>query len=531
MKKLCVLLLTAGLVLGCAGLSQAIDFNVKGSWQFSFDYINGGSFMGKTRAGKATTGQQWAAMRQGRDNFEAIQRLHLQMTAVASESLSGTVFFEIGEQRWGLASEGGALGADGTMVKVKHAYIDWTVPNTALRLRMGLQGLRMPGFALDNPVLNTDMMGVTASYKINDNVSLTGLWLRPYNDNFTGNSDTGHYAPANYMDNMDLVALLLPMKFGGVKITPWAMGGSMGPNTMTITKLDGNSLTMSNPSRDAVTGGQALDGLQVRDGLFPAAFSSSNNAKSIWMDNYNTMFWGGLTADVSLASAWHFSGDFIYGTVDNGKAYLNRSGWFGMLLGEYAMDWGIPGLYAWYFSGDDDDPHNGSERLPYIATTNNLTNSLSSFGYRGNPIMGGGKGVLGTNPNGTWGVGARIKKLTFMEDLSHTLRVNFFGGTNNTKMASYITGRRSVDDGGRAVYRNNTDFNSFGTYLTTADTGIEINFDSSYKVYDNLELVLETGYIHLWLDDSVWGKYGKIAGDSLNYKDAWKVSLNMIYSF
>ena len=58
-----------------------------------------------------------------------------------------------------------------------------------------------------------------------------------------------------------------------------------------------------------------------------------------------------------------------------------------MLLAEYALDWGLPGLYGWYFSGDDDNPNNGSERLPYLATTNNLTNSLSTFGYRGNPIM------------------------------------------------------------------------------------------------------------------------------------------------
>ena len=87
-----------------------------------------------------------------------------------------------------------------------------------------------------------------------------------------------------------------------------------------------------------------------------------------------------------------------------------------MLLAEYELDWATPGIYGWYFSGDDDNPHNGSERLPYIATTNNLTNSLSTFGYRGNPIMGGGKGVLGVNPNGTWGVGFRLKDMSFLED-------------------------------------------------------------------------------------------------------------------
>lgn len=528
MKKICVLLLAAFLVCNSATNSQAIEFKAKGSYQLSFDYVDGGNFMSKTRQGKNVTGQQWAAIHQGRDNFEAIQRVHLQLQAIASESLSGTIFFEIGEQRWGKADQGGALGADGNLVKVKRAYIDWAVPNTDLKFRMGMQGVNLPGYSIDNPVFFDDVMGISASYKFNDTVALTALWMRPYNDYYAGGDMFGHISPNNYMDNFDLFSLILPLRFEGVNITPWAMGGSMGPNTVGTGKIGkDNTLEVGNPS----TGGQGIDGQQIRDGLLPAAFSSSRDVRSLWLSNYNSMFWGGLSAEITVASPWRFTADFIYGNVDNGRADLNRAGWYGMLLGEYKLDWGTPGLYAWYFSGDDNNTHNGSERLPYVATTNNLTNSLSSFGYRGNPIIGGGKGVLGTNPNGTWGVGARIKKMTFMEDLSHILRVNVFGGTNSTSMASYITGRRSVDDGGRTVYRNNTDFNSFGTYLTTADMGMEVNFDTTYKVYENLEIMLEAGYIHLWLDDSTWGKYGNIAGNSLNYKDAWKLTCNVIYTF
>ena len=113
MKKLGILLLAAGLLLGSAPQCRAVDFDVKGSWQFAFDYINGGNFMGKDRNGNNVVGQQWAAIHQQRDEFEAIQRLHLQLNAKASENLAGTVFFEIGEQRWGMAAQGGALGADG----------------------------------------------------------------------------------------------------------------------------------------------------------------------------------------------------------------------------------------------------------------------------------------------------------------------------------------------------------------------------------------------------------------------------------
>ncbi|MDR3357269.1 MAG: outer membrane homotrimeric porin [Desulfovibrio sp.] len=531
MKKTATLLLAAAILLGGAGQSSAVDFKVKGSWQFSFDYINGGNFMGKNRQGKHTIGQQWAAVRQQRDEFEAIQRVHLQLSAIASERLSGTVFFEIGEQRWGMATNdiGGALGADGTKaVKVKQAYLDWMIPNTSLKLRMGLQGVKLPGFAVDTPILQDDAAGITASWTFNPQVSLSGMWLRPYNDNY---ADSAVPARNNYLDNFDLFGLLVPVTLDGLKITPWGMGGALGPHALspvtTAPRLGGSkSFTLANHNSS-----QPIDGLQIRDGLYPAAFSSGRGASSLLDSGYAGMFWGGLTGQWTMPDPFRLTWDFAYGSVNNGRGYLNRQGWYGMLVAEYALDWGLPGLYGWYFSGDDGDVNNGSERLPYLTTTNNLWNSLSTFGYRGNPIIGGAKGVLGTNPTGTWGVGARVKDVSFWEDIKHILRVHYFGGTNNTKMASYITGRHATDGQGRQIYRNNTDFNSFGTYLTTLDTGMEINLDTHWKAAENLLLTFELGYIHLWLDKDVWGKYENSPGDSLNVKDAWKTSLNFIYSF
>jgi len=142
-----------------------------------------------------------------------------------------------------------------------------------------------------------------------------------------------------------LFALLAPVSLDGMKITPWAMAGGMGPNTLkpfTVRNAAGNSktFTFNNPSS------QAIDGLQMRDGLFPAAFSSARGGASLWNTAYSTMFWGGLTGEVTAFSPFRVSWDFIYGSVDNGREYLNRQGWFGMLLGEYDTDWGVPGLYG-----------------------------------------------------------------------------------------------------------------------------------------------------------------------------------------
>lgn len=526
-----ILLFAVIMALAMTGTGHAIDFQVKGSWQFAFDYIDGGNFMGKYRDGHKTVGNQWAAVRQQRDNFEAIQRLHLQLHARASENLSGVVFFEIGETRWGLASQGGALGSDGKIVKVKQAYIDWAIPDSGIKIRMGLQGFALPSFAVATPVLQDDVAAITANWKMTDNVSLTAFWLRLLNDNYVDENNASHNG---FLDNFDLFGLTIPFNFDGLQITPWGMGGAMGPNTLPhpMTQRPGRdgSFNYVLNSVGAPITDQPIDGRELRDGLYPAAFTTGRARGKVFSDEYSSMWWAGLTGKWTGLDPFRLSFDFTYGSVDHNRAYLRRQGWYGMLVAEYAFDWGVPGLYGWYFSGDDDDPHNGSERMPYLATTNNVANSLSTFGFRGNPIMGGGKGEINVNPTGTWGIGARIRELSFIEKLSHTVLVNFYSGSNSPAMAKYITGAKSPDNG-RTLYRNNSDFNSFGTYLTTLDTGLEVNVDTKYKMYDNLTLYLELGYIHLWLDKGTWGKFENLAGNTLNQKDAWKASLNFVYNF
>ena len=46
------------------------------------------------------------------------------------------------------------------------------------------------------------------------------------------------------------------------------------------------------------------------------------------------------------------------------KASTKREGWVAKALVEYALDWGIPGVFGWYGSGDDGSLKNGSERMP-----------------------------------------------------------------------------------------------------------------------------------------------------------------------
>ena len=114
-------------------------------------------------------------------------------------------------------------------MELKNAYIDWMVPQTDLKVRMGIQGLALPAFTTNaSQIIDDDVAAITLNYQFNENVALTAFWARPYNDNYGYWGNNKQYN--NYMDNMDMFAVLLPLTFEGVRLTPWAMLGMVGSN-------------------------------------------------------------------------------------------------------------------------------------------------------------------------------------------------------------------------------------------------------------------------------------------------------------
>ena len=499
MKKLMTLALAAAMMLGAATGANAIDFKAKGQWIMSFDYGQHANFR-SNQDGKPGSGYK------NEDEFEARQRVRLQLDAVASEALSGTVFFEIGDQVWGQNDTGGALGADNnSVVELKRAYIDWMVPQTDLKVRMGIQGLALPAFTTNaSQILDDDVAAVSLNYQFNENVGLTAFWARPYNDNY---GYTRHVAGAeqydNYMDNMDMFAVLLPLTFDGVKVTPWVMYAAMGPGMFGDGKYGS---AWSRASTGMVSGFKGTD----------------------WNDSYGNAFWAGITGEVTYWDPFRIAWDVNYGSVAYEDQKMNREGWLASLLLEYKLDWGTPGLYGWYGSGDDNNPKNGSERMPVVSANGN--NDFSNFAFNGNPYIAR-EGILGSTMVGTWGIGARLKDVSFLEDLKHTLRVNFMGGTNAPKMAKYVSHNSFKDPATVARYGTSYD----PLYLTTEDYALEIGLTNTYKMYDNFTVMLDAAYIAMWLDDSrsTWGKnpMAGFAGDRNGVYDAWNVNLSFVYSF
>lgn len=507
MKRICTLLLCAGMLLGAATGAKAIDFKAKGQWLMGFALADT-NLVHKTRTGGVEKKNQ-------DDKFGAAQRVRLQLDAVASESLSGTVFFEIGTTRWGQADSGGALGADQKIIKLKRAYIDWVVPETDLKVRMGLQGVALPNAAGGSAVMDTDATGITASYKINDNVAITALWARPLNDNYAG--EAGGYR-ASYLDNMDLFSIMVPITLDGYELTPWVMYGFKGVNSM--------------KGIDGFQGFQ--DGFSTMDGNLPYSlypYPAMHGADAIGSTSkaYGSMFWAGLPIKISAFDPLNVEIDLNYGYVEemgrfwttrvfdgqSKHASTKREGWLAKALVEYKMDWGVPGIFGWYASGDDDNPKNGSERMPSIVPMGTFTSFL------GDGNMGWMWQDYGLDYSGTWGVGLQLRDMTFVENLSHTFRVAWWGGTNSPGMVKYMNEAYAWNNG----WGSNT-----GPYLTTEDGLLEFNLVNNYQMYENFNINLELGYVANYMDNDTWKKAGA-RNSTFSKQDAWKAALVFAYSF
>ena len=481
MKRIVTLLLAAGLVLGAAAGSQAADIKAKGNWTFSWQLGDNNLF------------------EKNGDKFTAKQRLRTQIDVIASESLKGVLFLEMGDQNWGSSKDGASLGTDGKIVKVRYSYVDWVIPQTDAKVRMGLQNFSLPGFISNNPILgggSADGAGITISGQFTENVGASLFWLRAENDNTDG------YRGNPSSNAMDFVGLTVPMTFDGVKVTPWAMYGALGRDSFT----NGDGVNKYDP----VTGELISGPGSVANGLLPTGVDGAM-LKGADLDRHGNAWWVGVASELTYFDPFRFALDAAYGSADMGSIGgfdVERSGWFASILGEYKMDYFTPGILFWYASGDDSNWANGSERMPVVEGSW----TASSYGFDDN-FGRDACDMIGLTNDGKMGVYLQAKDISFMEDLTHIFRVGFIKGTNNTEMA-------------RQGIASPTGTSGRELYLTTADKAWEVNFDTQYKIYQDLTLCVELGWINLDLDKKVWGL------DSDEYRDnAFRGAVTLQYAF
>ncbi len=473
MKRIVTLLLAAAMVLG-AGAAHAVDVKVKGSFNFVYMFTDNAGFQANDTGNRED------------DSFNVKQRVRTQVNFIASEYLQGVVMFEIGDVYWGRGGKsgrgaGGALDTDGVNIETKHAYLDFLIPDTDISVRMGLQYLPLPmGTGYTNPVFGADVAGLVTSYKFNDMFALTAFWARPF-DRYQNDDDRDGWG-RSMDDELDMFGLVAPITGDGWSVTPWFVYANVGSASgyyEYITDYQGH-----------VNGGN------------PFSYSAdANDSASAW--------WVGGAFNVSMFDPLTFGLDVMYGSVGGndvgGLDDLRTRGWFLAANIDYTLDWGVPGLFGWYSSGDDADDVSDNKygRIPVVGVDDGF--APTSFGAPGS-IYGYDTAVSETMV-GTWGIGLQIADMSFVENLTHTIRVAYYRGTNDEDLA-----------GG-----TNLLLSGENVYMTSKDDAWEVNFDHQYQIYENLSTYLELGYIHLNMDED-WGN---------NYldDDAWRAQVGFVYKF
>ena len=79
----------------------------------------------------------------------------------------------------------------------------------------------------------------------------------------------------------------------------------------------------------------------------------------------------------------------------------------------------------------------------------------------------------GLNYAGTWGIGLQLRDMSFIENIKHTFRVAYWGGTNSPSMVKYMAHPWSWNEG--TLYD--------GPYLTTNDGILEFNLVNSWQLW------------------------------------------------
>jgi len=397
------------------------------------------------------------------DRFRPSQRVRLKLEMIASENLRAVFQIE-NNILWGSQDSGGQLGGDGVEVQVKHAYLDWVIPTTDVQVRIGLQPVILPGMVAGSAILDDDLTGIVISKAFNENVAATLFWLRPYANN---NLVDPNVPSDGYLghDAVDLFGMTLPLTFDGFNVTPWAMYGQSGKD---------------------------------QDGPAGSANIAYLSNADIW--------YAGITAELIAFDPFRFAIDFNYGAVDtddNVGLSDDTSGYVLSAIAEYKLDMMTPGLLLWYASGNDNDKNGDGGVMPVLAASWQGT----SFGFA--DYYGAGNGsteVFGASPVGTWGAALQAKDISFMEDMTHLFRVAYYTGTSEQDATTQTW--------------------DIGNIMTDDDNALEVNFNTTYAIYENLDFVLELAYLSMDWDDDIANGWGPDKRD-----DAYRVHASFGYSF
>ncbi|MBC7356292.1 MAG: outer membrane homotrimeric porin [Desulfomicrobiaceae bacterium] len=316
------------------------------------------------------------------DNHSINQRVRMYFDYVASQNLKGVVGFEI-DTDWGFdagfgtdqSNRGSSTSTTGA-VEVKHAYIDFTYPDTTVNIKAGLQPVALPG-VFGSPIFDDDAPAFVVSAPINDMFALTAGFMRDQDTN------TDNIVSTAKDQELDASFLAAPIKLDGFAITPYFAYGWVGEDRETA------------------------------------------EAYNIW--------WLGANAELTMFDPLTFAADLMYGSTSGLDE--NDKGWYGALAASYKFDMVTPTLFFTYASGDDDDAGDGSEIMPQLSEGWAISPMTGARAFNTTWDTWGLTGLPQEAGLAMWTAGLKLDKIQFIDNLTHTLVVAYLKGTSDEDSA------------------------------------------------------------------------------------------------
>ena len=270
---------------------------------------------------------------------------------------------------------------------MKHAYLDFTYPDTEIKVQAGLQYVALPS-VFGNPVFDDDAAAITVSGKINDVFGVTVGYTRGVDGVSNFNDDLA--VDGVDQDDIDVAMLVVPveLKEFNFKITPYFAYAWLGANVI---------------------------GLE---------------------DNADAWVFG-ANAVLNMYDPLTFAADLIYGELDADD--YESKGWYAALAATYKFDAVTATLFTTYATGADEDADEddflptlaeGWGISPYVGGVRAFSTSYDSFGTNAVGVGSDGRGV--------WTLGLVLDDISFVEKLSHTLVIAYGRGTSDED-AAYAT--------------------------------------------------------------------------------------------
>lgn len=481
MKRFAILAIMAAFILGTVAMASAVELKARGSWRANANWTDNLNFQDADN----TDGDG-----QSEDDFNIQERARVYFDFIANENVKAVLGLEIGDFRWG-QDEAADLTSDNTkIIEVRHAYLDFNLPETQINVKAGLQYVALPG-AFGSNIFGADVAALVTTIPVNEMVSVVAGWARPYDRYKEDGKDTNNNSRN---DETDVAFLVVPVKLDGVALNPFFAYAWIGKDS--YLPADKEGWGGSNIGLDLDRNGTA-DGSLTDDA---------------------TAWWAGLNFKVTMFDPIVIDGDINYGRVDGevnvgggDKEDLEISGWFFDLAASYKMDMMTPQVFFVYSTGLDDDSLDSGDKLKmnwfpvYYADDFAPT----TFGFAGSSFQYDSE--IGSRASGLWAVGFALRDIKLVDKLSHEFIVMYARGTNDENCIKELSLPADT--------------------LTEKDSLWEIDFNTKYQMYENLAAIVELGYIKANYDEDVKVDATDKRGDNFADEAAWKLSVGVTYNF